>query len=360
MDRNNIHRSISSYKLRPRSEQPISPARGVVRRCSSFQEPSNRTVSFSKEEHSCTYVQSLDCMSKEAISAVWFSSQECNRMKDDALRHVAALDAGLEDVDARGLEERTKAGAWEAFQARSQAYNLVLGLQERQKKAKADDPYAIADVYSEQSQLRMEIAQARAQEDEKVALKYLKFTKVDTRRTVRRISLAMLDLQKKDIPRRPSSASSESIDNWENLLLETKGSLRNSAAVEKESEETEKKGRKLIKIRVKMTKSHSELTDTTESTGAMSDESESSMSDCFNDETACLHESRASLCSVKLQKSKDKKKKGQKKDTSKIERKPRSKEELKRLSPLTPPISQVSAEERESLITVLSRSNIAL
>lgn len=351
MDRNNIHRSISSYKLRSRSEP--SPARGIVRRCSSFHQPSHRTVSFSKEQ-SCTHIQSLDFMSKEAISAVWFSSQECDRMKDDALRHVSAIDAGLEDVDARGLEERTATGAWEAFQARTQAYNLVLGLQERQKKAKEDDPFAIAEVYGEQSRSRIAIAQARAQEDEKVARKYLKSTKVDVRRKVRRVSLAMLDLQKKDATSKSSASWVESMDNWENLLLETKGSLRTIVA-EEEGEETEKKGRKLIKIRVKTSKSHSELTDTTESTGAMSDDSESSMSDYFNDETACFTESRASVCSVKLKKSKDKKKKekGEKK-----EKKPRSKDGLKSLSPQISPISQVSAEERASLLTVFTRSNI--
>ncbi|GAX11855.1 hypothetical protein FisN_20Lh088 [Fistulifera solaris] len=355
MDRNNIHRCISSYKLRPRSE----PTRGVVRRCSSYYPSGNRIVSFSKE-HSCSYVPSLDSMSKDTISAVWFSSTECNRMKDDALRHVSAIDAGLLDVDARGLEERTAAGAWEAFQSRSQAYNLVLGLQERQKKAKEEDSHAIAEVYGEQSRLRMVIAQARAKEDEKVAQKYLNSTKLESRRTVRRVSLAMLDLQKKAAPQRSSSV--ESMDNWENLLLETKESLRSIPAPDDDDEAEEpndNKGKKLIKVRVKMSKCLSELTDSTESTGAMTDESESSsMSDYFTDETACLMESRASLCSVKLKKRKDKKKKEDKKDTSKTNRKPRSKEELMRLSPLEAPKSQVSAEERASLLTVITRPNI--
>jgi hypothetical protein len=304
-------------------------------------------------------------MSKETISAVWFSSQECDRMKDDALRHVSAIDAGLFDVDARGLEERTASGAWEAFQSRSQAYNLVLGLQERQKKAKEENPHAIAEVYGEQSRLRMVIAQARAQEDEEVAQKYLNSTKLESRRTVPRVSLAMLDLQKKATPQRSSSV--ESMDNWENLLLETKESLRSIPAPDDDEEEGEEeandnRGKKLIKVRVKMSKRYSELTDATESTGAMTDESESSsMSDYFTDETACLMESRASLCSVNLKKSKDKTKKedkDHKKDTTKTNRKARSKEELKRLSPPGAPKSQVSADERAALLTVITRSNI--
>jgi hypothetical protein len=306
-------------------------------------------------------------MSKETISAVWFSSKECDRMKDDALRHVSAIDAGLVDVDARGLEERTAAGAWEAFQSRSQAYNLVLGLQERQKKAKEEDPHAIAEVYAEQSRLRMAIAQARAQEDEKVAQKYLNSTKLESRMTVRRISLAMLDIQKKATPQRSSSV--ESMNNWENLLLETKESLRSIQVPDDDEEEeaeaeepSDHKGKKLIKVRVKISKCLSELTDSTESTGAMTDESESSsISDDFTDETACLMESRASLCSVKLKKSKDKKKKEDKehkKDKTKTNRKARSKEELKRLSPLGAPTSQVSAEERASLLTIITRPNI--
>lgn len=352
MDRNSILRCISSHKLRPRTQ--ADPARGVVRRCSSHRPLSGRSVSFS-EEHSYEYVQTVSCMSEESISAVWFSPQECDAMKDDAIHHVSAIDAGLEDVDARGLEERTATGAWEALQARNQAYNLVLGVQERQKKTKENDPVAIAEVYGEHSRLRLEIAQARAREDEKLAKKYLK--SVEPRRSIHRVSLASLQSQKKESLSKSVNTSVESVGNWENLLLETKGSLRSIVSA---GEETEKKGRRLIKIKIKKSKSQSELTDSTESTGAISDGSESSMSD-FADERSPSISRDPFNCSIKLKKSKDEKKerkekkekkekKKEKKD--KKEKKARRKEVLQFSSP---PRSRVSAAERASLISIFTR-----
>lgn len=364
MDRNNIHRCISSYKLKPRTQS--DPARGVVRRCSSYCQPSDRSVSFS-QEHSHEYVQSLDDMSKEDILAVWFSTQECNAMKDDAIRHVSAIDEGLEDADARGLEERTAAGAWEALQARSQAYNLVLGLQERQKKRQENNPDAIADVYGEQSRMRLEIAQTRAREDEKVAQKYLKTIILEPRRSMRRVPLTTMESHRKDSPRISRAVSLESRGNWASLMRETKGSLRNILSTV-EGDETDKKGRRLIKIKIKKSKSQSDLTDSTESTGAISDASESSMWDHFanDDVSSPVIPNRVSVDSCMLTKSKEerkekkskkekhdkKEKKKEKKGTK--EKKDKNKEAVQSSSP---PRSQVSAAEKASLMSIFTRSH---
>ena len=134
-----------------------------------------RNVVFVKD-HSYFYIETLDELTKEDIDTIWFTEEESADMKNDAYSTVAALDAGLKDIEARGLENQTEQGAWTAYKARKDGYDIVLGEIEDAIRARKEIDYEkIAKMYTEGiSKQSHASAAALAKQDEEYARAYCK------------------------------------------------------------------------------------------------------------------------------------------------------------------------------------------
>jgi len=124
-----------------------------------------RSVSFHSEDESFPIIH-IDDMDDEEVVATWFTSLECSQLRKDAHESAAAIDDGETDVEKRGLEARTKTGAYAAYKSRQGALDVVLGEQEKaQRRRKKVDWETVSQLYTIHSLLAQEPAQKRAQFD---------------------------------------------------------------------------------------------------------------------------------------------------------------------------------------------------
>ena len=117
----------------------------------------------------------IECLNEleeqELLDIIWFTEQECTAMKADAYSVVSAIDAGYTDVDGRGLEGFTEQGQWEAYKARKDGWDIVIGEIEDCERAGTNPDYdKIARIYQEDaSEPNMASALERAKADEEEA-----------------------------------------------------------------------------------------------------------------------------------------------------------------------------------------------
>lgn len=147
---------------------------------------SKRVVAFQTQQQ-VRRITRLQDLSPEEILAVWFTSLECHEMKQQAAAVAAAWETELTAVaggesdgnsgeaadhifaEARGVETLTQEGAWKAYKARRDLYNLVLDEQEEQKRRNVTDHLQIATLAAKESETAVREAQARAKRDHKEA-----------------------------------------------------------------------------------------------------------------------------------------------------------------------------------------------
>lgn len=134
-----------------------------------------RSVSFSEERNSTHLIEHLDDMEDEVVLAVWFTAEECSEMKSEAYSTVAAADAGLPDVEVRGLEGQTSNGAWIAYKARKDAYDIVLGeMEDAERGGYKVDWEKVARMYREEcSDKSLRDAMERARDDRRAIQDYM-------------------------------------------------------------------------------------------------------------------------------------------------------------------------------------------
>ena len=90
-------------------------------------------------------------------------------MKSEANMVIAAIDEGQADVESRGLEAHSKEGTWIAYKKRKELYDVILGEQEKQMRARKKDWDKIAKLSSSESARCRKEAVSRGKEDERVA-----------------------------------------------------------------------------------------------------------------------------------------------------------------------------------------------
>jgi hypothetical protein len=120
-----------------------------------------RSVCFSSQVE-IFFVERIDDYTKEEIAAVWYDKNDFEQMKNEIKAMVHFMETGTQlpsdKTSIRGLEHRTRAGAWSKFQNKRNAYCAVLDEQDNQWKHSINDADAIAQVYMEHSALCQDMA----------------------------------------------------------------------------------------------------------------------------------------------------------------------------------------------------------
>ena len=259
-NRPTFERQISKAIMSPRRKAMLE-AQASVRRLSlqssmrrasislSDYEASSGSMSFKGNvqfatENTFHYIETLDEVTDEEVLATWFTYEECRELKNDAYRAVAALEAGHDDVDERGLELHTQLGAWNAYKAKQDMYNAVLGEQDKQARARKQDWDEIARLYRNETEKCIEEAVARGKKDEEEAQAiYLRKTASTQKEAICRKSSSSI----------PSLASSSVSDDSGYLDLNDDDKEQVVPEPHEEKKKKKKVIRKVIKIKMKST-----------------------------------------------------------------------------------------------------------
>ena len=116
--------------------------------------PLAKSVRFSNQVE-IFFVERIDDYSADEIAAVWYDKDDFEQIKNEVKAMVHFMETGTqvlsEKTSIRGLEHRTRAGAWSKFHNKRIAYCAVLDEQDNQWKNSICDSGAIAQVYMDHS-----------------------------------------------------------------------------------------------------------------------------------------------------------------------------------------------------------------
>lgn len=101
------------------------------------------------------FVERIDDFTPDEIAAVWYDNSDFERIKQEIKTMVNFMEIGTQlpsnKESTRGLEHRTRVGAWSKFQHKKTAYSAVLDEQDNQWKNGINDCDTIAQIYMEHS-----------------------------------------------------------------------------------------------------------------------------------------------------------------------------------------------------------------
>jgi hypothetical protein len=152
-----------------RAEQPQpQPSNKRRKRCS---------VTFREEEHVCE-IPSLEEYTEEELNACWYTKAEYKSFKRSSLvtlklNRAGEIPVGSTEHTMRGLECRTREGAQERKDNRTEAWTVVLQEQERQHKAHLNDIVALSNLYHQVTDRLQYAACIQGMCDELEAREYL-------------------------------------------------------------------------------------------------------------------------------------------------------------------------------------------
>ena len=116
--------------------------------------PVAKTVCFASHVE-VFFVERIDDFTADEVASVWYSNNEFDRMKQEIKIMVNFMEIGTQlasnKESFRGLEHRTRKGAWAKFHCKKIAYSSVLDEQDIQWETGVSDCDAIALVYMEHS-----------------------------------------------------------------------------------------------------------------------------------------------------------------------------------------------------------------
>ena len=140
-----------------------------------------KSVCFSNQVET-VLVERIEDYTADEIAAVWYNKNDFEEMKIEIKVTVRFMETGTklpsDKTSIRGLEHKTRAGAWRKFQNKRIAYCAVLDEQDNQWANNIDDPDAIAQVYAEHSALCHVIAQKNGRKDAIEAQKVYRFSSI--------------------------------------------------------------------------------------------------------------------------------------------------------------------------------------
>jgi hypothetical protein len=129
------------------------------------------------------FVERIDDFTPDEIAAVWYDNNDFERMKQEIKIMVNFMEIGTQlpanKESTRGLEHRTRVGAWTKFHNKKKAYCAVLDEQDNQWKNGMNDCDAIAQVYMEHSASCIEEALQIGQQDAVAAQKVHHFRTIN-------------------------------------------------------------------------------------------------------------------------------------------------------------------------------------
>jgi hypothetical protein len=130
----------------------------------------SKSISFA-DQNQVFEIMHLNDFPPDAIADIWYDSSEYAQIKNDYRLTIFLIESGEkftgEEHTSRGLEYRTREGAWARYENKRDAYNAVLDEQDRQWKEDIHDWDIISRVYLEHSSKRLNAAYERGVEDEK-------------------------------------------------------------------------------------------------------------------------------------------------------------------------------------------------
>jgi len=153
---------------------------------SSSRDVSRRSVGFSENDNKIYTIPHWSDMPEDVASDLWYDDVEYERILEDMEPALLFIEGGDDKSPGqgldggahvtRGLEFRTRAGAWKRHEVRRDALNAVLDEQERQwlDPVGKECPDEIARIYSRFSARCSTEAVVRAKLDERDAIRILR------------------------------------------------------------------------------------------------------------------------------------------------------------------------------------------
>ena len=128
-------------------------------------------------------VDRIDDFTPDEIAAVWYDKIDFNRMRQEIKNMVKFMETGTQlpsnKESTRGLEHRTRVGAWAKFQRKKTAYCAVLDEQDNQWENGTSDYDTIAKVYMGHSAICLEEALQIGRQDAVAAQKAHRFRSIN-------------------------------------------------------------------------------------------------------------------------------------------------------------------------------------
>jgi hypothetical protein len=116
----------------------------------------------------------LENLTEEEALAIWFTCDEDEEMLHEAQSSAVAVEQGVSDVEARGLESQTVEGKWITYKAKKNAYDAVLGeIEDQQRRGRTFDCERVSRLYQQVVAESLALATSRAKTDESEAKLYL-------------------------------------------------------------------------------------------------------------------------------------------------------------------------------------------
>lgn len=156
----------------------------------------SRNVHFNLDACEVFNIIHVDDIPEEDICEIWYTAEEYSNIKKDYQITIFMMDEGEkisgDDHTSRGLEYRSKEGAWARYENKRDAYNAVLDEQDQQWKDDADDEEKIRAVYLEQSTKCRNAAILRGMQDEEDVKEYLRPKREPRKKNSRRRKIKVL------------------------------------------------------------------------------------------------------------------------------------------------------------------------
>jgi len=131
--------------------------------------PKRKCVKFADDKNLIYNVEHIKDFTKSLVAAIWYDADDYADIKKEYHSTVFDIESGIpldSDTDtSRGLENRTKQGAWARYENKRDAYNAVLDEQDRQWKRNLDSLEAIASAYRKISAICAKAASDRGLQD---------------------------------------------------------------------------------------------------------------------------------------------------------------------------------------------------
>ena len=210
-----------------------------------------RNVKIDERKNHVRFIEQLDELEEDLIKLVWFTADEIDDMKHENEMTAAAFDAGHADVDARGLENKTEEGNWNAYKARKDVTNALLDEQDDQQAQRFAklDWEKLRCVCVEISGRLQEEAWERARGDESAVQDYLASTKQEWSQLKEAIEKATLKEVRVDCSMEVEAAPSSPVPRKESfgrrVSLMRAGSKRKNSLTADSSEPSQSRARRV-------------------------------------------------------------------------------------------------------------------
>lgn len=144
--------------------------------------PLEKSVCFSNKVK-IFFVERLEDYTADEVASIWYDKYDFEKMKNEMMVIVHLMETSAllpsQKASTRGLEHRTREGAWSKFQNKRNAYCAVLDEQDSQWKNIINDPDAIAQVYLEHTTLCQVAAIRIGRQDAIAARKIHRFSPIN-------------------------------------------------------------------------------------------------------------------------------------------------------------------------------------